>query len=259
MAESALTATQHARIEAAARAEYNLRCGLEPDAESGWDELGGQPRAEALARATALVAAIDAADNRVRLTLPEFHAIRADAVHDLSYALHGSWDDEQRAAAQAAGIPEFLGEYQNKLADHYLEPLNHEAAMASLILERTAAALRSTADGFDHASLSDVTGAMEIDPGVSPRFKRIMIRGCADWLRTRAEELETETRTPYFRVNTRAVIDEDRHTALLRALGQVIDRSFRLASNDRIESSFIMTDRLVQAIEGVGATIPTES
>jgi len=247
------------RIEAAARAAHNLIHGLEPGDESSWNERGGPYRAEALSRAAALVAAIDAADDRIRLTLPEFHAIREDAVSDLNRALHRDWNDDQRAAAQEAGVPEYIEEYRTKLEGHYLEPANHETAMASLIRERTAAALRSTADAFDHASLSDITADMDIDPGVSPRFKRIMIRGCADWLRNRADELDAGTRTPYIRVNNRAVIHEDRRTALLGALGRTIDRSKRLSGSDRMAAHFVMTDHLVNVIEGVGATIPTES
>ncbi|MET4143893.1 hypothetical protein [Arthrobacter sp. UYCo732] len=248
----------NARVEAAARADFNLSRGLAAD-DSSWDEISGPTRDQALARAETLLAAIDAADDRVRLTLPEFHAIRADTARDLSMSLHSSWDADQRAAAQAAGVPEFIQDYTAKFEDHYVEPANHEAAMASLIRERLAAALRTTADHFDHASLSDIAADMDLDPGVSPRFKRIMIRGCAEWLRTRADELNEGSRTPYYRVNTRAVIDEDCHAALLRALAEVINRSFRLASIGKIESSFIMTDRLIDAIEGAGATIPTES
>ncbi|ACL42244.1 hypothetical protein Achl_4293 (plasmid) [Pseudarthrobacter chlorophenolicus A6] len=240
-----------ARVEAAARADFNLSRGLEAD-DSGWDEIGGATRAQSLARGAAIVAAIDAADDRVRLTLPEFNAIKADAIGDLSSALHQSWDVESRTAAQAAGVPDFIEQYRAALGDHYLEPANHEAAMASLVRERTAAALRSTAEHFDAASLSDITGDMDIDPAVPPRFKRIMIRGCADWLRTRADELDEETRTPYYRVNTRAVIDEDRHTALLRVLHDVVQRAKTLAVGDRRSPSFIMTDHLVAAIESIG-------
>lgn len=247
-----------ARVEAAARAEYNLTHGLEPGDESSWNELGGQPRAAALARAAAVVSAIDAADDRVRLTLPEFHAIKADAVHDLNRALHQDWNEEQRAAARSAGVPEYIHDYATKFAEHYIEPVNHETAMASLVRERLAAALRTTADRFDHASLEEIIGALDIDASVPPRFKRIMIRGCADWLRTRADELDEEQRTPYYRVSTRAVIDQDKYTALLRVLTEVVDRSIRLAATDRIQSSFIMTDRLVEALEGVGVSIPAE-
>jgi len=86
-----------------------------------------------------------------------------------------------------------------------------------------------------------------------------MIRGCADWLRTRAVGLDSGARVPYYRVNTRAVIDEDRHTALLGALGRTVDRSKRLAGSERMTAPFVTTDHLVNVIEGVGATIPTES
>lgn len=246
------------RIEAAARADFNLSRGLEAD-DPGWDEINGDTRAQSLARGAAIVAAIDAADDRIHLTLPEFNAIKADAIQDLSYALHLSWDAESRTAAQAAGVPAFLEEYRTKLANRFIEPANHEAAMASLIRERLAAALRATADSFDHASLSDITGAMDIPLGVSPRYKRIMISGCADWLRNRADDLDAEGRIPYYRVDTRAVIDQDCLEALLGALGRVIDRSQRLAATDRITTPFIMTDLLVEAIEGVGATLPKES
>ncbi|QOT19592.1 hypothetical protein [Paenarthrobacter sp. YJN-5] len=249
-----------ARIEAAARADYNLSHGLEADDETSWNELGGQPRAAAIARATALVAAIDAADDRVRLTMPEFNAIKADAIYDVNMALLMSWDAESRAAAEAAGVPEFIDQYRARLSDGYLEPLNHEAAMASLVRERTAAAMRSLAEWFDSASLEDITGAMDLDASVTPRFKRIMIRGCADWLRTRADDLDSgNRRVPYYRVNTRAVIDQDQQTALLRTLAQVIDRSKRLASTDRITTPFIMTDMLVNAIESTGAVLPAEN
>lgn len=247
-----------ARIEAAARADFNLSRGLEAD-DPGWDEIHGDTRTESLARGAAIVAAIDAADDRIRLTLPEFHAIKADAVHDLSHALHMSWDAESRTAAQAAGVPDFIEQYRATLADRFIDPPNHEAAMASLVRERLAAVLRATAESFDHASLSDITGAMDIPPGVSARYKRIMISGCADWLRTRADDLDAEGRIPYYRVTTRALIDDDRHTALLRVLGQVIDRSQQLAKTDRITTPFILTDLLVEAIEGVGATLPQES
>ncbi|WP_422759178.1 hypothetical protein [Paenarthrobacter sp. C1] len=247
-----------ARIEAAARADYNLSHGLEADDETRWNELGVQPRAAAIARATALVAAIDAADDRVRLTMPEFNAIKADAVHDLNSALHRSWDAESRTAAQAAGVPDFIHDYATRLGDHYVEPVNHEAAMSSLVRERLAAALRTTADHFDHASLEDITGAMDLNASVPPRFKRLMIRGCADWLRSRADELDEEKRTPYYRVNTRAVIDLDRHTALLGALGRTISRSKKMAATDRITTPFIMTDVLVGAIESTGAVLPAE-
>lgn len=246
-----------ARIEAAARADFNLNRGLEAD-DPGWDEIHGDTRAQSLARGAAIVAAIDAADDRIRLTLPELNAIKADAVYDLSHNLHLSWDAESRTAAQAAGVPEFLEEYRTKLTNRYIEPANHEAAMASLIRERLAAALRATADSFDHASLSDITGAMDIPSGVSPRYKRIMISGCADWLRNRADDLDAEGRIPYYRVDTRAVIDQDRLEALLGALGRVIDRSRRLRALGKEGPAFIMTDRLVEAIEETGATIPAE-
>lgn len=248
-----------ARVEAAARLEYNLNHGLDADDYAAWDAINGDTRAQALARAEATVAAIDAADDRIRLTLPEFNAIKADTVYNLSHDLHQSWTAEQRAAAQAAGIPEFIEAHRARLGESYLEPVDHESAMASLISERLAAALRSTAESFDHASLSDITGATETPPGVSARYKRIMISGCADWLRNRAADLESDDRIPYRRVNTRAVIDEDRQTALLGALGRVIARSQRLRALGKEGPAFIMTDRLVEAIEETGATIPAES
>lgn len=248
-----------ARVEAAARIDFNLSRGLEPEATAEWEELGGRTRAQALSRAAVMVAAIDAVDDRVRLTFPEFHSIKAEAIYDLSFSMHQDWNDDQRTAAQTAGIPEYIEAYRAKLDQQYLDPINHEAAMASLIRERTAAALRSTADGFDHASLSDITADMDIDAGVPPRFKRVMINGCADWLRRQADDLDEGGRLPYFRVDTRVVIDQDRHTALLRALSATIGRANRMASTDRISTSFIMTDNLVEAIEGVGATLPVES
>jgi hypothetical protein len=247
-----------ARIEAAARADHNLTHGLDPEDETSWSKLGGQPRAAAIARATALVAAIDTADNRVRLTLPEFHAIEANAVRNLSYSLHHYWSEDQRAAAETAGVPEYIHAYTTRLDDQYLEPVNHEAVMASLVRERLAAALRSTAEWFELASLSEILVETDIDPAVPARFKRIMIRGCAEWLTTRADQIDDGGRLPYYRVNNQAVIDQDRHTALLRAIGKVVDRSKRLAQTDRIKTAFVMTDMLVEAIEGVGAKIPTE-
>lgn len=257
MPEAALSTNQHARIEAAARADYNLTHGLEPGDETSWSEVGGQPRAAALARATALIAAIDAVDDRVRLTMPEFHAIEANAVRNLSYALHQDWSADQRAAAEAAGVPEYIHAYTTRLDDGYLEPVNHEAAMASLVRERLAAALRSTAEWFEHASLSEILVETDIDPAVPARFKRIMVRGCANWLTTRADQIDDGGRLPYYRVNNRAVIDQDRHTALLGVLGRAVERANRIAETHGSNTSFIMTDRLVEVIEGVGATLPT--
>jgi hypothetical protein len=242
-----------ARIEAAARAEYNLTHGLEVD-DAGWDEIGGQPRAEALARATVLVAAIDAADDRIRLTMPEFLDIKAQTVSDLSIDLYARHGVDPGAKEALATVDEMRAVY----ADRYLDPINHEAAMASLIRERLAASLRDTADSFDNASIQDITAGFNFEHGMVPRSIRKVIQGCADWLRTRADDLDSGTRTPYIRVNTGAVIDEDRHAALLRALSDVIDRANRLATTDRITTSFIMTDMLVEAIEGVGATLSTE-
>lgn len=246
------------RVYAAARADYNLRHGLDIDDRS-WDELGDVAQSETLTRATALVAAIDAADDRIRLTMPEFNAIRADAIGDLSRSMHHDLDATQMADARSAGVPEYLYDYKTKLYDGHLEPADHEEAMASLIRERLAIALNNTADYLDAASLEDITRGMELDPGVTARFKRIMIRGCADWLRTRAGELGTEKFRPYRRVSIRAVIDEDRHTALLGALGQVVRRSAAIASHTGSKTPVIMTEYLVEAIEAVGARIPEEA
>lgn len=251
-----------ARIEAAARADYNLGCGLAPDAESNWDELPDKLRAGPLARAGILVAAIDAADDRIRLTLPEFNDIRADAVGDLNRHLHQHYSPEQLAAAQDAGIPDTIEAYRVGLADRYLEPVNFEEAMGSLIRERLGASLRSTAEFFDHASLEQITCEMrdlDLSPLVSPQFQRRFIQGCSGWLRTRADELAEETRIPYRRVDTRPVIDEDRHTALLSALAQAVARANRIAETHDSTTSFIMTDRLVEVIQGVGVTLPTEA
>ena len=124
------------RIEAVARAEYNLRCGLAPDAESNWDELPDKHRAEPLARAAIFVAAMDAADDRVRLTLPEFHALKSDAISDLNIHLFSHLGKDQLAAGSA--VTDAIEEYRASAADRYIEPVNHEAAMKSLIRERTA-------------------------------------------------------------------------------------------------------------------------
>lgn len=248
----------NARITAAARANFNLEHGLEIDDRS-WDGMTGEARAAGLARAAAMVAAIDAADDRIRLTMPEFNAIRADAVRDLNRALHQDLDSDRMADARSAGVPDFIADYAAKLSESHLEPVDHEEAMASLIRERLAVAMRSTADYLDSASLEDITFGMVLDAGVTPRFQRIMIRGCAEWLRTRAGELESTRFRPYRRVNTRAIIDEDRHTALLGVLGEAIRRSKAIAGHTRSEIPFMVTANLVEAIEGVGATIPEEA
>jgi len=249
------------RIDAAARADYNLTHGLAPHAETHWDELPDMHRAGPLARAGILVAAIDAADDRIRLTLPQFHAIRADAIGDMSRHLHRHFKPGQLAAAQAAGIPESIEEYRAGLAGQHLEPVNFEEAMGSLIRERLSASLRTTADFFDHASMEQITCGMrelDISPLVSPQFQRRFIQGCAGWLRNRADELEEETRIPYRRVNTRSVIDEDRHSALLGALGRVVARANRLATIGQPAPSFIMTENLVEAVESTGAVLPVD-
>jgi hypothetical protein len=246
-----------ARIDAVARADYNLSCGLAPEDESSWDTLGGKRRAESLARAELLVAAMDAADDRVRLTLPEFHAIKAETISDLSIDLHSRFGTDP--AAQ--DILDFVAQQRAAYGDRYLEPVNHEAAMASLIRERTVLALHSTADSFDRASLESITSEMrdlEISPLVSPQFQRRFIQGCAQWLRTRADELDAEGKTLYYRVDTRTVIDQDRHTAVLNAVGRVVRRSRALAAQDRMTNAFIMTADLVEAVNQVGAVLPEE-
>lgn len=237
-----------ARTRSAARALFNIEHGHDPNSCEEWDEAPMKVHQNFEARAAVLVGVIDAADDRIRLTMPEFNNIKAQAVGDLSIDLHSRFG----GGSLSPEISSFLQEQRSVYGDRYIEPVNHEAAMASLIRERTAAALRSTADGFDAASLSDITADMEIDPAVPPRFKRIMIRGCADWLRTRAEELDAGTRTPYIRVDTRAVINMDRHSALLNALHKVIERAKVLTVADLRSPSFIMTDHLVAAIESVG-------
>jgi hypothetical protein len=246
-----------ARIEAVARADYNLSRGLAPEDESSWDTLGGKRRAESLARAELLVAAMDAADDRVRLTLPEFHAIKAETVSDLSIDLHSRFGTDP--AAQ--DVLDFVAQQRAAYGDRYLEPVNYEAAMASLIRERTVLALHSTADSFDRASLESITSEMrdlEISPLVSPQFQRRFIQGCAQWLRNRADELDAEGKTLYYRVDTRPVIDQDRHTAVLNAVGRVVRRSRALAAQDRMTNAFIMTADLVEAVNQVGAVLPEE-
>jgi hypothetical protein len=205
-----------------------------------------------------LVAAMDAADDRVRLTLPEFHDLTVEAVSDLNVHLFSHLDKDQLAAGVA--VTDAIEEYRSSVADRYIEPVNHEQAMKSLIRERTALALRSTADFFDRASLDQITCDMQdldISPLVSPQFQRRFIQGCAQWLRTHAA-LDTGRQTLYYRVDTRPVINQDRHTAVLNTVGRIVRRSRALAARDRISNAYIMTGDLVEALNQVGAALPEE-
>lgn len=223
------------RVEAAAAALHVLNSG-----ESYYEQ------------ARALVAAIDAADDRVRLTMPQFNGIKAETVSNLCSDLYSRFGKDPGAK----GVLAFVDEQQALYGDVYIEPADHEEAMSSLIRERLALSLRSTADSFDAASLRDITAGFDFDHGMAPRTLRKVIQGCADWLRTQAEDLEANPRRPYRRVDTRAVIDEDRHTAVLGAIGRLVRRSRALAERDgRDINPFIMTDMLVEELDRVGASV----
>jgi hypothetical protein len=185
--------------------------------------------------------------------MPEFNAIKAHAVSDLSMDLRVRF---------GADLPTDISAYmQERLAacDRYIEPVNHEAAMESLILERLAAALNRTADFFDAASLDSITCDMDLEPNVPPRLKRRMINGCADWLRDHARELTANRARPYYRVNRQAVIDQDRHEAVLRVVGQLIERATDIASMDGRSYAFLMAADLKKALEDVGAVLPEKA
>ncbi|QOD06015.1 hypothetical protein [Pseudarthrobacter sp. BIM B-2242] len=236
---SETTSTPDPRVQAATQALHSLNSG---------DSLAGQ--------AAALVAAIDAADDRVRLTLPQFHDIKAETVSNLSIDLHSRFGGDPAAAEVLA----FIEEQRALYGDRYIEPADHEEAMASLIRERLALSLRSTADRFDAASLQDITEGFDFEHGMAPRTLRKVIQGCADWLRTSAQDLEANPRRPYRRVDTRAVIDEDRHTAVLGVIGRLVRRSRALAERDgRTTSPFILTDMLVEELDRVGASVKAGS
>jgi hypothetical protein len=241
------------RILAAARAVFNVERELDPADTEAWDELSLKARQTYVDRAAVLVAAIDATDDRVRLTLPQFLNIKAQTVSDLSIDLHSRHGADPAAAEVLTTVEIIRANY----GDRYIDPVDHEAAMASLIQERLAAALRATADSFDAASLQEITAGFDFDR-MTPRTLRQVIRGCADWLRTRADDLDAEPRRPYRRVDTRAIIDEDRHTAVLGAIGRIVCRSRALAAQGRMTNAFIMTADLVEALEQVGAGLPKE-
>lgn len=189
MSETATTDHQQARILAAAAHLYEARSGLT------WDGLpAGPERSDVMAKAARLVSCIDAADDRIRLTLPEFNAIRVEALSDLNSDLHMKFRGEDLRTIQASGVPHFIEEQRLALIDRHRDPKNSHEAMDSLIRERVAAELDSVADSLDHASLEDITAGLDIDrePGVPPRFKRRMIAGCADWLRTRSADILAE-------------------------------------------------------------------
>lgn len=188
----------NARILAAAGHLYEARTGLL------WDALpAGQERGDVIAKATRLVQTIDAADDRIRLTLPEFNAIKAEALSDLNSNLHLKFSrGGQLPAIQATGVTDFIDEQRQALIDRHRDPKNSDEAMVSLVRERVAAELESVADSLDHASLDDITAGLDIDriPGTPARFKRRMIAGCADWLRTRATDILEEKVRLYGRV-----------------------------------------------------------
>lgn len=207
-------------------------------------------------QAAAVVAAIDAADDRIRLTMPQFNGLKAETVSDLSRSLYSRFGKDPGAKEVLA----FVDEQQARYGDTYIEPVDHETAMASLIQERLALALRSTADRFDAASLDDITAGFDFEHGMTPRTLRKVIQGCADWLRTRADDLEAQPRRPYRRVNIRAVIDEDRHAAVLGVIGRLVRRSRSLAERDtRDLTPYIMTDMLVEELDRVGANVGARS
>lgn len=243
------------RVRAAARVVFNTAHDYDPTDTEAWGGLSFKAKQPYIDRAAVLVAAIDAADDRIRLTLPQFHAIKAQTVSDLSVDLHSRFGSDRAAE----DVLDMVATVRAGYGDQYLEPVNFDEAMGSLIRERLSASLRSTADFFDHASLEQIKsnmGDLDLSPLVSPQFQRRFIQGCAGWLRTRADELAEESRIPYRRVDTRPVIDEDRHTALLGALARVVARANRIAETHKSSTSFVMTDRLVEEIESAGAVLP---
>lgn len=241
------------RIEAAARVIFNTSHDYDPTDTEAWESLSTLHQKGYVKRGTVFVAALDAADDRVRLTMDQFLDIKAQTVSDLSIDLHSRHGSDPGAQAVLASV----AEVRAALGDRFLDPVDVETAMDSLIQERLAIALRATADSFDRASLQDVTDGFDFDHGMAPRTLRKVISGCADWLRNQADELDAAPRRPYRRVDKRAIIDEDRLTAVLGAIGRLVRRSKALADQDRHKNPFIMTDMLVEALEGVGATIET--
>ncbi len=244
------------RVLAAARALFNVDTGFAPDDRSEWDAAPLKVQQGFIDRAAVLVVAIDATDDRIRLTMPQFLDIKAQTVSDLSIDLHS----RHGADPGAKGVLDMVSEIRAGYGDRYLDPVDVDTAMASLIQERLAASLRGTADAFDTASLHEITDGFDFEHGMTPRTLRKVIGGCADWLRTRADDLDAEPRRPYRRVDTRAIIDEDRLTAVLGAVGRIVRRANSLAGRDGREvSSFIMTDMLVEELARVGADVRTAS
>lgn len=198
MPETTVSTHTHARILAAAVHLYEARTGLL------WDDLpAGVERWGLLTEAGRFVKAVDAADDRIRLTLPEFNAIRSDALYNLSSDLHLKFGrDGQLDAIRATGVTDYIEEQRQALNDRHNDPKNSDEAMESLIRERVAAELESVADSLDHSSLEDITRGLDIDriPGTPARFKRRMIAGCADWLRNRATDILDERVRLYGRV-----------------------------------------------------------
>lgn len=240
------------RISAAARAVFNVAHDYDPAATEAWDELSLKAQQTYIDRAAVLVGAIDATDDRIRLTLPQFLDIKAQTVSDLSIDLHSRFGSDPAAREVLDMVETVRASY----GDRYLDPVDVETAMASLIQERLAASLRGTADAFDAASIQDITDGFDFEHGMTPRTLRKVIGGCADWLRTRADDLDAEPRRPYRRVDTRAIIDEDRHSAVLGVIGRLVRRANYLANRDGVgRSSFIMTDMLVEELGRAGADV----
>lgn len=240
-----------ARHRAAARVLFNVEHGYDPEDIEGWGEVSLKKQEECLAKVAALIPALDAADDRIRLTMPEFNGLKAQALRDIRTDLYARFGSDLQ--------PEVAGYLEERSGDYerFIEPINHEQAMESLIRERLAAALNRTADFFDAASLDSIMADMDLEADVPPRFKRRLINGCADWLRNHATELTTTRYRPYYRINTRTMIDEDRHEAVLRTVGELIQRAETLAKQDgRSISAFLMAADLKKAVEGVGAVIP---
>ena len=198
MPETTVPAHQYERVLAAATHLYRVREGLALE-----DLAVGREYYDLIDEATRLVQAIDAADDRIRLTLPEFNAIKAEALSDLNSNLHFKFGREgQLDAIRATGVTDYIDEQRQALIDRHRDPKNADEAMESLIRERVAAELAEVANSLDHASLDVITAGLDIDrePGVPPRFKRRMIAGCADWLRTRGTDILEERVRLYGRV-----------------------------------------------------------
>lgn len=239
-----------ARHRAAARTLFNVDHGYAPEDTDAWGSTSLKVQQEYLARAEVLLPALDAADSRIRLSMPDFNAIMAQTVSDLSIDLRARF-----GADLPAEVAAFIDDRQEAY-DHFLEPANHEQAMESLVLERLAAALNRTADFFDAASLDSITYEMDFETPLPPRIQRKMINGCAEWLREHARELTSVRARPYYRVNTQAVIDQDRHEAVLRVVGELITRAESIASADGRHAAFLMAADLKKALEDVGASVP---